>query len=200
MIVAGPWLLSVLGIFTINRVAASALSESSQLFTASIGYSFAGSLMLFGGFHYVYTRHVADLIYEKRFTDSCSVLVVCLVATAVVSASIALFATAPMDLSVVSRPGLFKAAAAGVFVTIHLIWVLMIFASLLKRYLLILVGMTVSTLRVVWLGGCFRVGRAMLGFARGQLLIALTLMLLIWREYPPHADAIKDILRYFGRQ
>ena len=204
VIVAGPWLLSVLGIFTITRVAGSALSEASRLFTATIGYSFATSLILFGGMQYVFTRHVADLIYEERFSDACGVMVAYLGLTTLAAVAIGVGALAPMEMAVVSRPVLFKAALVGLFVAINLIWLLMIFASLLKRYLLIfavyLVGMAGSTLGVIWLGGRLQLGGAMLGFAGGQLFIALTLLLLIRIEYRPSFAAVRQIGGYFRRQ
>ena len=204
VIVAGPWLLSVLGIFTITRVAGSALSEASRLFTATIGYSFATSLILFGGMQYVFTRQVADLIYEERFADACGVMLAYLALTTLAATGIGVVALVPMEIAVVSRPILFKAALISLFVTINLIWLLMIFVSLPKRYLLIfatyLVGMAGSTLGVVWLGGRLQLGGAMLGFASGQLFIALTLLALVLIEYRPRFAAVREIAGYFGRQ
>ena len=88
---------------------------------------------------YMFACHVADLIYEKRFSDACGVMVSHLALTTVVAVGISV------------------ATLASLFVAINLIWLLMFFTSLLKRYLLIfaihLVGMADSMPGVIWLGG-----------------------------------------------
>ena len=47
MIVAGPWLLSIIGIFLIGRFAGVALREGRSLFMSVVIYSYAFSLFFF---------------------------------------------------------------------------------------------------------------------------------------------------------
>ena len=98
-----------------------------------------------------------------RFSDACGVMVSYLALTTVVAVGIGM------------------ATLASLFVAINLLWLLMIFASLLKRYLLILAihlfGMADSRPGVICLGGQLQLGGTMLGFAAGQMSIALTQLL-----------------------
>ena len=66
MIVAGPWLLSIVGIFLIGRFADFTLQEGRGLFMGVIIYSYAFSLFIFGGSHYIFTRLLSDLIYLEK--------------------------------------------------------------------------------------------------------------------------------------
>lgn len=57
-LIAGPWLLSAASIF----LAVSLVPQQvAAPFQQTLVYLFAGSLLLFGGFHLTYTRKVADL-------------------------------------------------------------------------------------------------------------------------------------------
>ena len=203
IIVAGPWLLSIIGIFVINSLAYSAIAESPNLFMAVIIYSYAFSLFLFGGFHYVFTRRVADLIYDdlKREAGSSLVLFSFIISfCAIIIAAIVFF---NIDLRVVSSPVIFKIAAILLFVIINLIWLLMIFISLLKKYILIflvyMLGMAGSFAGVVLLGKIYATGGAMLGFTLGQLIIVVFLYILAFLEYKPGKFDLKNFFIYFKK-
>ena len=74
IVVAGPWILTILGIFFIGKYAETSLGALRDVFTGSIVYSYAFSLIIFGGTHYIFTRYVADLIYEEKHREAGSAL------------------------------------------------------------------------------------------------------------------------------
>jgi uncharacterized membrane protein len=201
VIVAGPWILSIIGIFFIGRFASHAIVESRGLFMAIIIYSYAFSLFLFGGIHYIFTRHISDLIYEKKNREAGAALLIYSVLASVCAALIASVTLSFVNLGHIRFHLLFKAASILLFVSINLIWLLMIFISLIKKYILIfliyLSGMIFSFVGVNILGKHFSAGGAMLGFASGQFLIALLLYILSLIHFKPGNFIKVHIIHYF---
>jgi uncharacterized membrane protein len=62
-VVAGPWIISSLAL----AIVATAVTAGSGHFFGVIVYIYAGSLIVFGGYHYRITRISSDLLYEKRY-------------------------------------------------------------------------------------------------------------------------------------
>jgi uncharacterized membrane protein len=200
MIVAGPWLLSIIGIFLIGRFAGFALQEGRSLFTGVIVYSYAFSLFIFGGSHYIFTRLLSDLIYVKKNRQAASLLLFFSLIVVVLAAGIASAAISRVTLPGVSRPLLFKSFAVAFFAIINLAWLLMIFISLLKKYvaifLVFLGGMILSVVGVLYLGRTMALGGAMLGFFAGQSFTVLLLLFLSFKEYRP--AEVKETLKALG--
>ncbi len=63
LIVAGPWLVTSIAL----SIVSVALGEAGVDFFAYIVYSYAATLVLMGGYHYVFTRTIADLLYVKNY-------------------------------------------------------------------------------------------------------------------------------------
>lgn len=63
LIVAGPWLISSIALFIVSTI----ISEGASRFFALVVYSYATSLLLFGGYHYRFTRILADALYNRDF-------------------------------------------------------------------------------------------------------------------------------------
>lgn len=202
-IVAGPWLLSVLGIFLIQRYAGVALAEAPVLFSAVIVYSYAFSLILFSGLHYVFTRQVSDLIYDEKNREAGSALLSFLLVSFVLAAA-AGCGLLPMRLhGMVSRPVLFIVAAELLFVATCANWVLMSFISLLRSYTGILMtylaGSLVSFLGTVLLGRAWATAGALLGYAAGQWLAAIALYLMTLARFRPSRLFFRSFLSYLSR-
>jgi uncharacterized membrane protein len=198
-VVAGPWLLSVLGIFLIQRYAGLAFSESPALFSAAIVYCYAFSLIIASGFHYIFTRQISDLIYEDKNREAASALASFLLVTLTVSAGIA-----PLRPErVVSHPTLFIISAGVLFVSINLNWVLMCFISLLKSYTGILFvylgGSLASFLGVMALGTPYATGGALLGYALGQVFTTIVLYGMTLARFRPSRISLKQFFTYLGR-
>jgi uncharacterized membrane protein len=205
MIVAGPWLLAIVGIFLVGRFAGFALVEHRALFMAVIVYSYAFSLFLLGGTHYIFTRYVADVIYEEKDRVAGSALVIFSGVTILISTAIAFPMIMRVDLGSVSRPWMFRLSAVLFFVVVNTLWIEMIFISLLKKYTAIfltyLSGMTVSVVGVLVLGRLYALGGAMLGFVSGQFLTALILGIMALVSYRPGSpgEAIRGLISYVPR-
>jgi polysaccharide biosynthesis protein PelG len=203
-IVAGPWLLSVMGIFLIQRYARLAISEAPGLFSAVIVSSSAFSLIIFSGLHYVFTRQVSDLIYEEKNSEAGAALLSFLLITTVLAAAIAAAGILPLRLSgVVSRPGLFMTAAFALFVATCLNWVLMSFISLLRSYTGILMtylgGSLVSFLGAFLLGGAAAAGGALMGYAVGQWTTTIVLYAMTLARFRPARLRLGQLLSYLSR-
>jgi uncharacterized membrane protein len=205
IIVAGPWLISILGIFFLNRFASFALIEGGDLFMAAIVYTYAFSLSLFGGFHYIFTRYIADLIFMRNEKRASSTLMLVLIFFALAAGLVSSIAMQSIKANDVSHMGLYRLSAIFLFITVNLIWLVMIFITLLKRYMTIffiyLSGMAISFMAVFFLGRFFGLGGALAGFTLGQLAIFILLLILIIRAYPPEGffKEFKPLMGYFKR-
>jgi uncharacterized membrane protein len=203
-IVAGPWLLSVLGIFLIQRYARLALLEAPLLFSATIVYSYAISLMLWSGPLYIFTRQVSDLIYVDRNRDAGSAHLSFLLATLVLAAAVAAAGILPMSLGgIIDHPGLFSAAAVVLFTATCANWVLLSFISLLKSYTGILLtylgGSLASFFGTFLLGRVWSTGGALTGYAAGQVMTVLVLYGMTLARFRPAGFSLKGFASYLGR-
>ena len=106
MIVAGPWLVSILSLTVVARFFAGTYAEAPTLFLAVLVYGYAGSLIVAGGFHYLFTRLIADLLYEKKERESCYHLVLWNLVIFPVSFALAFLAARVMPFEGVTHPGL----------------------------------------------------------------------------------------------
>jgi uncharacterized membrane protein len=126
MIVAGPWLISILSITIIQRLVWFLPPVDHQVFIAVIVYSYALSLILFGGIHYIFTRLLADLIYKKKDRAAGSMLVYFLLLTAlaagIIGGILGFFAGRHM----VQQYFLIISVAV-FFISVNLIWFSMMF-------------------------------------------------------------------------
>ena len=205
IIVAGPWLLSIIGIFLISRFAGFALKEGAGLFMGVIIYSYAFSLFIFGGAHYVFTRFISDLIYLEKKKESAAALILASMTVTLLAGLVGLAGVLNIGAPELSHPLLFKISSLAFFVIINVLWLLMIFISLLKRFKSIFVvflsGMLVSVIGLLLLGRPLALGGAMLGFATGQLLTVILLFVLSFKDYPP-GNPLKtagELFKYFSR-
>ncbi|HUX12693.1 MAG TPA: exopolysaccharide Pel transporter PelG [Spirochaetia bacterium] len=205
IIVAGPWLLSIVGIFAITRLASAALEEGPRLFVSIVVYSYAWALILFSGFHYLFTRIVADQIYEEKPAEAGATLAVFSGAVVLIATLIAWFAARHMEVGYLTRPELFRVSAAALFPAINLLWIMMLFVSMLKRFggifFAYMGGMVISITGAIVLGRRMGLGGAMLGFTCGQFAAALSLASLLLRKYRPAGFARVPgiVARYFVR-
>ncbi len=205
IIVAGPWLLSIIGIFLISRFAGFALKEGAGLFMGVIIYSYAFSLFIFGGTHYVFTRFISDLIYMEKKKEAAAALILASIIMILLSGLIGFTGVLNIGAPELSHPFLFKISSLAFFVIINVLWLLMIFISLLKRFKSIFVvflsGMTISVIGLSLLGRALALGGAMLGFALGQLFTVILLFILSFRDYPPGNPfkPAKELFKYFSR-
>ncbi|HEB10082.1 MAG TPA: hypothetical protein ENI06_02575, partial [Spirochaetales bacterium] len=108
IIVAGPWLLSIIGIFLISRFAGFALKEGASLFMGVIIYSYAFSLFIFGGTHYVFTRFISDLIYLEKKEESAAALILASMTVTLLAGLVGFAGVLNIGAPELSHPFLFK--------------------------------------------------------------------------------------------
>jgi uncharacterized membrane protein len=192
MVVAGPWLVTIAAIGFIQSFMHAAVRENPELFLVSIVYSYTGSLLVFGGPHYLFSRIISDFLYEKKegaclyylFWFSCviGVLSVCIGAGALV-----------LPVSGLGRPLVFRLSLVALFVSVSLHWVFLVYVSLLKRYGMVFLayaaGMGFSLGLSCLLSPALGIGGTLLGFAGGNLFIVGFLLVLILRASPENSGA-----------
>lgn len=191
MIVAGPWLFSIVGITLIQRIIGN-ISGSGALFSATVIYSYAWSLIIFGGLHLIYTRIIADLLFLNKQSEASGSLVffIAVIGAAALAISIPVYLSFNIS---VDNLALYRTAAILLFFTVNIVWVLMIFITLLRRFLLILfiyaAGIGLAVILVMLLSSRYGVAGSLFAFALGHLAIAVSLSLLAFLSYKPSAIA-----------
>jgi polysaccharide biosynthesis protein PelG len=189
VIVAGPWLLSIAAITLVSVVVPYSGQEAPALFSLAIVYANSVSLILFGGFHYLFSRLVSDFVYAEDFPRASALLVVFVLAAAVVSALVAVAGLFGVDPSALRHVGFYRTGVVLLFVGINLTFLLMLFLSLSKRYATIVAvyaaGMVLSVGGAWLLGGRYGTGGAMTGYGVGQVFIAAALLILSLVSFPP---------------
>jgi len=188
VIVAGPWLVSVAAVGILQVFADTVLASRGNLFTAVLVYVYAGSLILFGGTHYLFSRIVSDLLYEKKEGICLAYLVWFSVVVAVLSTAIGGTAAVLVPLSGIPHEGIFRFSSAIFFVLVSVHWLFLLHLSLLKWYgrvfLVYALGMGISAASSFPLSAAFGTGGVILGFALGQIFILAAAFVLVVRAYP----------------
>ena len=188
IIVAGPWLISILGITIIQHLVSSGIRELPGAFMASVIYCYAFSLILGGGFHYIFTRVISDYLYVNDEDAAFCYLLKFMIPTVFVSLLIALPAVLTFSIPV-TAPLLYRAGTVLLFVAVNLLWIIMLFISVLKWYMRIMfsfiLGMAASVLLLLFLGDRYGTGGAVFGFAVGHLVICFLLLALSFSSFTP---------------
>ena len=202
---SGPVILTILtvgiiawlsyGIFHIGAI---------NIFTVTIVYTFAFSLILTGAPQIVFTRYVADQEFAKRPEQIYPGL---LTSLALVSA-LALLTAVPfyLILKVTAPVGnvlLYKIIAVLTFWGVSLVWQLMGFISTSKEYQKIvwsyLAGTIVSLVLAYFLVPKIAVAGGLAGFCAGQWLIAALIFHITTRHLPKKSRWAKEYFGYFRR-
>lgn len=205
MIVAGPWLISILTLTMISRIVfANFTGVNTRLFFATMVYSYAAGLVLFGGVQFIFTRMVADKIYSGLERHGAGLLL---------SFNVLITLFIPLILWPVlwhTNPSieylrLYKLSITVLFTAINQIWLVMIFNSLLKWYGRILIvyitGMVCGAALIWILTPLYGTSGAMAGFALGHLIISIGLHILAFIAYPPEnpLKGLKESVGYFSK-
>lgn len=188
IIVAGPWILSVLSIYTIQRFAFAAISDNPALFTVSIVYVYAFSLFFTGGFHYVFSRYIADQLFVENYETIPPALftaIVCITVLSFIPVSLFIYIN---DFSFIQHPVMYIISLMCLFAVINILWILLVYIALLKAYYKIffiyLTGTIASIAGVYFCGQLFGVAGAMAGYTAGQALIVILLIVISQVSYP----------------
>ncbi len=188
MIVAGPWLITILAIGLIQRFYQDVLAEGSNLFLATVVYTYMGSLLLFGGVHYLFSRILSDLLYVRKERQTLSYLGWFLLFVGLLSALVGTFIGWTIHPYGIKNPYAYRVIAGLFFLFVSLHWLFIVFASLLRWYGRILAiyagGMGVFVLSSALLSPMWGVAGVLGGFALGNagILLGLTVLTLKFRR------------------
>jgi polysaccharide biosynthesis protein PelG len=148
LIVAGPWLISSVALFAVSRVAL----QDAQRFFAIVVYCYAFTLLLFGGYHYRFTRRLADALYHR------DVLLVQREYRRALASSVIWGLPPAVAVAILSGlRGVALLAPVALFLAVNTGWIHTLFASLLQRFRAVLLS---------YLGGALVAIGAAVGFSR----------------------------------
>ena len=203
MIVAGPWLISILTILLFQQPALGIPADFRRLFIASTIYIYSSSLILSGGFHYIFTRILSDYLFRNEL-DKALGLTIRYILISTVFLLLTGWGLQRIFLNSPAIPGLHKGAFILLFVVINHIWILMLTASAMKRYNQLLIvyscGMISSLLFMKGAMVFLNSNSLLMAYSLGQLLLFLMLLLLLLREMGYSAVSIlPDFKRYIRR-
>lgn len=203
IIVAGPWILSVISIYLIQKFAFSAISENPALFTVTIVYVYAFSLFLFGGIHYIFSRYIADMLYIEDHESIPPALISIIAVVVFLSCLLTTTFIYFNDFSFIRNEILYAVSLVFLFSVINILWIMLIYVALLKEYNKIfftyLSGTIISLFGVFILGDLYGVSGALLGYTTGQFAIIFILLLISLKSYPIKRLTLNiDMFKYFS--
>ena len=200
IIFAGPWLLSIVCLAALSILALPDLQrEGVALFTVTVVYCYAFSLITTGIIQLPITRYVADRLYEKDASTIVPSFVAIVVSVAPFQAlTAAIFLAFCGELSLA-----FKVAAMGLYVAISLIWMAMVYLTAAKDYNALVLGFFVGYLTSFvlgkGLGATMGIEGLLSGFLAGQVLLLFWLVWRIFEEFPNEKPFNLDFLGTFRR-
>ena len=186
LISSGPWVLSILGvmgigIFSVNRVASLAVRQ----FLVTVTYLMAASLILTGFLQLMFTRFIADRLFEK---DEDAVLPNLFGALALTTGLSGAFATFIAATGFGGQPVGYRAFFVVGFVSLCDLWVVVVLLSGLKAYRSVLgaffVGYGTSVAAALWFES-YGLSGLLGGFVAGQGVLLFLLLVAVVRRYPP---------------
>lgn len=182
---SGPWLLAIISILILSSWGKQiVLFESVSHFQVLIIYLIASSLIVSGVFHHSYSRHTANLLFEKR--SFCvvpgfnSVMFSLLVLSGALGWLGAIFLL----------PGekiVLQLMFVGIFVLSCVVWVATTALAGLLAYRAILIGFALACLISIVVGYFtkdYGLSGLLLSWLSGQFVLFLSLIFVIYRYYP----------------
>lgn len=203
MIVAGPWLISILTILMFQQPVMGIPEEFRRLFTASTVYIYSSSLVLNGGFHYIFTRILSDYLYRNENPKAFAYTLGYMLKSSLILIPLAFFMVALFFREISS---LHKAGFIILFVVINHIWILMLTASAMKRFNQLLLAYVIGMASSLLLMKLFHstVGREglLLAYALGQVILFLIVLFYLrgdmgWERVSRKGDFLRYMKRYY---
>lgn len=184
IITAGPWLSAVFWLGLLGSAAIAFMSQADRdLLIATITYAFCASLLVTGGPQLIVTRYLADRLYvEDREAIAPTCTGVTLLAFPILILALPFLILAPFDIR-------YRLLATSLFITVSLIWMIVVFLSATRDYvrivLVFLSSYALSVLAALGLGRPFGLLGSLGGFTLGQLVCLCLLIAHVYLEFPP---------------
>ena len=185
LISAGPWVLSILGVMLIGIVAVSQKVGGHEVkqFTTSVTWIMGASLSLTGLLQLVFTRFIADRLFEGKDDIINPNLFGAILLTTLTSLIIGLI----LAFTLFRESFAYEALMIANFVTLSNIWIVVIFVAGLKRFKLILVAFGVGYSAVVVLSALlmsYGLTGLLAGLLAGHAVLLFMMLAVIIPEYP----------------
>jgi len=196
LISAGPWVLSILGVMLIGIVAVSQKVGGIEVkqFTTSVTWIMGASLTLTGLLQLVFTRFVADRLFEGKDHIVNPNLFGAIMLTTVGS----LLVGVVLAFTIFAESFAYEALMVANFVTLSNVWIVVIFVAGLKRFKLILVAFAVGYGSTVVLSAVFMkfgLTGLLAGLLAGHGVLLFMMLAVIIPEYPVVEAVRVDFLK-----
>ena len=199
VIFAGPWVTTVISLATLGVVSSRFMSlDASSLLFTSITYVFCASLILTGAPQMILARYVADRLYVDDLTVIAPAWTALLLGTMpiLIGISFPFIIFAPFDLS-------YRLLLASLFLTVSLIWLVMVFLSAARSYSSItfglIVGHAIGLAGATWLAPHYGLLGSLFGFTVGQIICLTLLASEVLLQFPTSRIVDFSFLRYVRR-
>lgn len=196
LISAGPWVLSILGVMLIGIVALSQKVGGHEVeqFTTSVTWIMGTSLILSGLLQLVFTRYIADRLFEGRDWLINPNLFGALLLTTLAAGGSGLV----LMFTLFNESFEYEILMLANFVTLSNIWIVVIFVAGLKKFKLILgsffVGYAATVLLSILLIP-YGLDGLLGGLLAGHALLLFMMLGIIIPEYPVRETVRLDFLR-----
>ena len=187
LISSGPWVLSIIGVLLIGLMSLGTTGDRGEVvqFLVSVTWLMAGSLILTGILQLLFTRFIADRLFEKKS----DVVVPNLMGALTLTSLAAILIGVPVILFGFRASPIYELSLLTTFVVLCDIWIVVVFLTGMKAYRVILlvfvVGYATSVLAALFLAGQGAgLAGLMFGFLSGQALLLFLLLWLVIRQYP----------------
>ncbi|MBX2838482.1 MAG: exopolysaccharide Pel transporter PelG [Gammaproteobacteria bacterium] len=196
LISAGPWVLSILGVMLIGLVALSQKVGGLEIkqFTTSVTWIMGGSLVLTGLLQLVFTRFVADRLYEGRERIINANLFGALLVTTTVSA----FIGVALAFTVFHESFAYECLLLVNFVALSNIWIVVIFVAGLKQFKVILYAFGIGYSTTVLLSFVllsYGLEGLLVGLLIGHSVLLFLMLGVVIPEYPVNEVLRKDFMQ-----
>lgn len=195
IISSGPWVLSILGIMLVGFISLSNRNANQEIavFLVSVTYLMSVSLILSSLLQLVFTRFIADKLYQKQHEIVLPNLVGALGITSAVSGLIG----ASIAILFFSQQGLYAVLMVMNLVLLCNMWIILVFVAGLKRYhavLLAFLGGYTSIVLLAYPLGAWGTEGLLVAFLLGHTGLTFGLLYLILQEFKSHELMRLDFL------
>ena len=196
LISAGPWVLSILSVMLIGIVALSQKVGGREVeqFTTSVTWIMGSSLILSGLLQLVFTRFIADRLFEGRDHLINPNLFGALLLTTLVSGVLGLL----LLITVFNESFSYEFLMLSNFVTLNNVWIVVIFVAGLKKFKLILYSFAAGYATTVCLSILlipYGINGLLGGLLAGHAVLLFTMLAVVLPEAPVVNTVRADFLR-----
>lgn len=199
LIVAGPWLITIIVIGTIGFLPGDRIDYTEIIiFRGTVIYIYCFSLIVVGLIQMPLTRYLADIVFEKKMENFLPTYFASLATAGALQIPFVLTAAwfAPWS-------SVYTFHAAVLYLTVTFTWIAMIFLSAARDFAAIVfcfsVGALASVFGASYAGREYGITGHMVGYTAGQALLFVLLNFRIVAEFPSRARLRFDFLDYLRR-